>query len=201
MVHWPGDPPVSISRAKDMDRGDVCNVSLLSLGAHTGTHMDGPVHFVAGGEGIDCMPLDASIGAARVIAISDRASIKPEELERHHIRRGERILFKTSNSDRCWDTDRFVEDFVYISAAAARYLADRHVKLVGVDYLSVGGFREDGIATHQALLQAGIWLIEGLNLKKVRPGSLQLLCLPLKIAGADGAPARALVRETGRGKG
>jgi arylformamidase len=201
MAHWPGDPPFSISRAKDMDRGDICNVSLLSLGAHTGTHMDAPAHFVAGGKGIDCMPLDASIGAARVIAITDRESIKPDELHRHHLRRGERILFKTCNSDRCWDTDSFVEDFVFISAAAARYLAEKHVHLVGVDYLSVGGFREDGIATHQALLQAGIWLIEGLNLKKVRPGKVQLLCLPLKITGADGAPARAFVRETGSAAG
>jgi arylformamidase len=196
MAHWPGDPPASISHVKEIERGDPCTVSLLSLGAHTGTHMDAPAHFVRGGEGIDTMPLDAAMGAARVIAIADRESIKLEELHQHRIRRGERILFKTCNSDHCWDNDSFVEDFVYISAAAARYLADMHVRLVGVDYLSVGGFREDGIATHQALLKAGIWLIEGLNLKKVRPGRVQLLCLPLRIAGGDGAPARALVRET-----
>ncbi|MHC9541324.1 MAG: cyclase family protein [Vulcanimicrobiota bacterium] len=198
MVHWPGDPPATISHDKDIERGDPCTVSLLSLGAHTGTHMDAPAHFVRGGIGIDSMPLDAAMGAARVIAIKDVESIRPEELERHRIRRGERILFKTLNSKRCWDTDLFIEDFVYISASAARYLADRHVRLVGVDYLSVGGFRADGVETHQALLNAGIWLIEGLNLKKVRPGRVQLISLPLKIAGADGAPARVLVRETGR---
>jgi arylformamidase len=194
MVHWPGDPPASISHALDLERGDSCTVSLLEMGAHTGTHMDAPAHFVRGGIGIDQMPLDTAIGSARVIPIRDRQSIKTAELARHSIRRGERILFKTHNSDHCWDTDSFVEDFVYISATAAEYLAERQVRLVGVDYLSVGGFHADGVETHQALLQAGIWIIEGLNLKGVRPGRVQLLCLPLKIAGADGAPCRAVIR-------
>ncbi len=198
MVNWPGDPSVRISHALDMERGDPCTVSLLEMGAHTGTHMDAPAHFVRGGIGIDDMPLDAAIGSARVIAIHDRESIKTDELVRHSIRRGERVLFKTHNSDHCWDTDGFVEDFVYLSAAAAQYLAERQVRLVGVDYLSVGGYRADGVETHQALLQAGIWVIEGLNLKRVRPGRVQLVCLPIKIAGGDGAPARALVRPMGR---
>ncbi len=194
MVHWPGDPPARFSHALDLERGDPCTVSLLEMGAHTGTHMDAPAHFLRGGIGIDALPLDTAIGSARVIAIRDPESIKPEELRRHRLRRGERILFKTRNSDHCWDTDSFVEDFVYISATAAEYLAERQVRLVGVDYLSVGGFRADGVETHQALLQAGIWIIEGLNLKGVRPGRVQLVCLPLKIAGADGAPCRAVIR-------
>jgi arylformamidase len=194
MVNWPGDPAARISHALDMERGDPCTVSLLELGAHTGTHMDAPAHFVRGGVGIDALPLDTAIGSARVIAIQDPESIKPEELRRHRLRRGERILFKTGNSARCWDKDSFVEDFVYISAPAARYLAERQVRLVGVDYLSVGGFRADGVETHQALLQAGIWIIEGLNLKRVRPGRVQLVCLPLKSSGADGAPCRAILR-------
>jgi arylformamidase len=194
MVNWPGDPPARISQALDMERGDPCTVSLLEIGAHTGTHMDAPAHFVRGGVGIDALPLDTAIGSARVIAIQDPESIKPEELRRHRLRRGERILFKTGNSARCWDKDSFVEDFVYLSAAAAQYLAERQVRLVGIDYLSVGGFRADGVETHQALLQAGIWIIEGLNLSGVQPGRVQLVCLPLKIAGADGAPCRAILR-------
>ena len=198
MVSWPGDPPARISHALDLERGDPCTVSLLEMGAHTGTHMDAPAHFVRGGIGIDDMPLDAAIGSARVISIRDRKSIKPDELARHLIRRGERILFKTHNSDHCWDTDSFVEDFVYLSATAAQYLVERQVRLVGVDYLSVGGFSADGVETHQALLKAGIWIIEGLNLKRVRPGRVQLVCLPLKIAGSDGAPARALERSMNR---
>ena len=198
MVNWPGDPPARISHSQDIERGDPCTVSLLEMGAHTGTHMDAPAHFVRGGIGIDDMPLEAAIGSARVIPIRDRESIKPDELVRHSIRRGERILLKTHNSDRCWDTDGFVEDFVYISATGARYLAERQVRLVGIDYLSVGGFRADGLETHQALLEAGIWIIEGLNLKRAPLGRVQLVCLPLKIAGGDGAPARAIVRRMGR---
>src|SRR5262249_1767384 len=105
-----------------------------------------------------------------------------------------RILFKTVNSPMCWQSDHFVEDFVYVSAGAAQYLAALPVQTVGVDYLSVGGFSADGPETHQALLSAGIWIIEGLNLTGVRAGNYQLLCLPLLISNADGAPARVLLR-------
>jgi len=166
----------------------------MSMGMHTGTHMDAPIHFLQDGKGIDQIPLTAAIGQARVIEISDTESIKPGELEPHEIGRGERILFKTRNSPRCWQTNDFVEDFVFISHEAAQYLAERQVQLVGVDYLSVGGFRVDGVETHAALLQAGIWIIEGLNLSQVQAGTYQLICLPLKIVGSDGSPARALLR-------
>jgi arylformamidase len=189
MVHWPDNPPVRIERMLDMERGDVANVSTISLGSHTGTHMDAPIHFVRGGEGMDRMPLDATIGPARVIEIQDPISIKPDE-----IGRGERILFKTRNSSLGWWAQDFIEGFVYVSQEAARYLADREVRTVGVDYLSVGGFREDGVETHQALLGAGIRVIEGLDLSKVEPGEHELICLPLKVEDGDGAPARAVLR-------
>jgi arylformamidase len=195
MVTWPGDPPAHISHALSIERGDPCTVSLLELGAHSGTHMDAPAHFVAGGTGIDTMPLDATIGPARVIVIDDPVSIKIEELEQHAIQTGERVLFKTRNSDRAWEADPFLEDFVYLSAPAAQYLVERQVRLVGIDYLSVGGFQADGVETHQALLSGGVWVIEGLYLGQVRPGEVELICLPIKIAGGDGAPARALVRQ------
>jgi arylformamidase len=194
MVTWPGDPSVRISHALSLERGDPCTVSYLELGAHSGTHMDAPAHFVAGGTGIDSMPLGAAIGPARVIAIDNPRSINLDELEQHQIQPGERILFKTHNSDHPWESGAFAEDFVYLSAPAARYLVERRVALVGIDYLSVGGFHADGVETHQALLQAEIWVIEGLYLGQVRPGRVELICLPLKIAGGDGAPARALVR-------
>jgi arylformamidase len=199
MVHWPDNPPVSIELMLDMDLGDTAYVSKLSMGAHTGTHMDAPRHFLRGGVGIDTMPLDATIGPARVIQIADPQSIKRGELEGYHIQPGERILFKTANSARCWRSDDFVEDFVYINQEAARYLATAGVRTVGVDYLSVGGYGVDSTETHQALLEAGIWVIEGLNLSAVEPGTYDLICLPLRIEGADGAPARALLRpiETG----
>jgi arylformamidase len=194
MVHWPDNPPVSIERMLDIERGDVANVSIISMGAHTGTHMDAPLHFFRTGRGLDTMPLTATIGRARVIEIRDPESIKPEELRPHRIQRGERVLFKTRNSARCWQTDDFVEDFVYISQEAARYLAAKQVQTIGVDYLSVGGFFKDGVETHHALLEAGIWIIEGLNLANVAPAIYELVCLPLKIQGSDGAPSRAILR-------
>jgi len=195
MAHWPDNPPVQIEYMLHMSRGDICNVSTLSLGSHTGTHMDGPFHFLPEGKGLHEMPFDAAIGRARVLEISDPESIKPDELRLHKIRQGERLLFKTLNSSRCWQTDTFIEDFVYISQEAARYLASVGVKTVGIDYLSVGGDTKDGVETHRALLEADIWIIEGLDLSQVEPGTYELICLPVKIDGSDGAPARAILRK------
>jgi arylformamidase len=195
MVHWPGDPAVRLTQSRSLDRGDSCTASLLGLGVHTGTHMDAPAHFVRGGQTIDELPLDAVIGPARVIDVRSIVSVEPRALARHHIRRGERILFRTRNSRRCWRGNAFVRDFVSLSPAAADYLAERQVRLVGIDYLSVGAAGNGGRETHVALLGAGIWVIEGLNLSLVRPGPVDLICLPLKLLGADGAPARVVVRE------
>lgn len=199
MVHWPGDPPIVIERVQDMDHGAVCNVSRLALGAHTGTHMDAPAHFIAQGASIDTLPLDVTIGTARVLAISDPVEITVEALRPHQIARGERILFKTRNSARPWASEPFIEDFVYLAQEAAAYLADIGVRLVGVDYLSVGGYRVDGAPTHRALLGAGVWIIEGLDLSAVAPGAYEMICLPLRIMGCDGAPARAVLRRMAEG--
>jgi arylformamidase len=197
MVHWPDNPAVRIERIQDLSRGDAANVSKLELGAHTGTHMDAPRHFLADGAGLDELPLDATIGPARVISIVHPQAILPAELEAHRLQAGERVLFRTRNSERCWKNDRFVEDFVYISAAAAQFLVQRKVRTVGIDYLSVGGYVQDGIETHRILLGAGIWLIEGLNLSAVKAGAYDLICLPLRVVGGDGAPARAVLRPRG----
>jgi arylformamidase len=194
MVHWPTDPPIVVERVADIARGDIANVSMLSMGAHTGTHVDAPVHFLPGGKSIDTMPLGATLGRARVIAIADPVAVTADELRPHAIQRGERILFKTRNSATAWRNDTFVEDFVYIAAEAARYLAAQEVQTVGIDYLSVGGFKNDAVETHQALLEAGVWIIEGLNLAAIAPGAYDLICLTLKIVGGDGAPARAILR-------
>ena len=194
MVHWPDNPPIRIDRMLDIERGDTANVSTISMGSHTGTHMDAPLHFVRGGKGLDEMPLDAAIGHARVIEVHDPESVKPDELRPHKIHGGERVLFKTQNSARHWQEDAFIEGFIYVSKEAARYLAAREVRTVGIDYLSVGGFLRDGVETHQALLEAGIWIIEGLDLSRVKPGEYELICLPLKIERSDGAPARAILR-------
>ena len=197
MVHWPDNPPVQIERVMSIDKGDPCNVSKMSMGVHTGTHMDAPIHFIAGGAGTDKIPLTAVIGPARVIEIADTESIKPGELQSHNLQEGERILFKTINSTRYWQSNDFVKDFVYISHEAAQYLAERKVQTVGVDYLSVGGFYKDGTETHSALLRGGVWIIEGLNLSQVQAGNYELVCLPLKLVGSDGAPSRAVLRPVG----
>ena len=194
MVHWPGDPPVAIERIKDMEHGDTANLSVLSMGAHSGTHVDAPVHFIRQGIGVDRMPLDTMVGRARVVEIKDTESIKPDELLRHRIRRGERILFKTRNSPRVWQTDEFIEDFVFISDGAARFLVERGVRMVGVDYLSVGSFKHGGGYVHKTLLGGGVWVIEGLDLSHVNSGKYDLICLPLRLVKGDGAPARAIVR-------
>jgi arylformamidase len=194
MAHWPDNPPVRIEKMLDIEHGDAANVSKISMGSHTGTHMDAPLHFVREGRGLDEMPLDATIGRARVIEVIDPESIKPCDLRRHEIRSGERILFKTRNSARSWPSHPFLENFVYVSQEAARYLAAWNIRTVGIDYLSVVGFHKDGVETHRALLEAGIWVIEGLDLSKVGPGAYELVCLPIKIERSDGASARAILR-------
>lgn len=197
MVHWPGDPAFTFDWFLRLGKnGAPCNVSQLSLGTHTGTHMDAPLHFIRNGKTIDQMPLEATLGPARILPIRDRESIKPEELKPFRIRKGERLLFKARNSRRSWKKRQFDEDFVFISKEGAAYLAEKGVLTVGVDYLSVGGFRKDGVETHRALLGAGIWVIEGLNLAKAKPGRCELICLPLKVLGAEGAPARAVIRQS-----
>ncbi len=198
MAHWPNDPPVSIRRIHDIEKGATANLSMISMGAHSGTHMDAPLHLIKKGESIDNIPLDTVVGKARVIEIRDAESIKPAELLRHRIQRGERILFKTENSAHVWQKDEFSEDFVFISDAAAEFLVERGVRLIGIDYLSVGSFKYGGSYVHKTLLGAGIWLIEGLNLSNVAPGKYDLICLPLRIVAGDGAPARAILRPAAR---
>jgi arylformamidase len=192
--HWPDHPDVKLERMVSMNDGAVCNVSMLHMSVHTGTHMDAPLHFVANGIGMDQMPLEATIGPCRVVEIKDKESIKVKHLKPLKLRQGERLLIKTINSKRCWNDSKFVEDFVYISQDAAAYMVEHGIMTVGVDYLSVGGFFKDGIETHHHLLRACVWIIEGLNLSKVKPGKYDLLCLPLKTLNCDGAPARVLLK-------
>ncbi|HYF35342.1 MAG TPA: cyclase family protein [Prosthecobacter sp.] len=194
MVHWPNDPECRIQRVVSMDEGAVCNLTHLSLSAHTATHMDAPRHFIANGLAIDEMPLDAVIGDSRVIEFDTADQITPDDLRPHRLQRGERLLFKTRNSAHSWNSDSFDKNFVSIRKDAAAYLVECGVMTVGVDYLSIGGYERDGVETHQIMLGAGMWVIEGLNLSAIEPGDYDMICLPLKIAGADGAPCRVVVR-------
>jgi len=194
LASWPGDPELNIKRAFDMDKGDAANLTRMDMSAHTGTHMDAPLHFIKNGQGIDTLPLRAVIGEARVIEIEDTESIKPSELDRHSITKGERILFKTANSKNDWTNAPFQERFVHISTEAGHHLVDCGIQTVGIDYLSVAGYNKNEAELHRILLDAGIWIIEGLDLSNVKAGRYELICLPMKIENGDGAPARALIR-------
>jgi arylformamidase len=194
IAHWPTDAPFERTETMRLANGDQCNLSEIRGSAHSGTHMDAPKHYLAGAGGIESIPIAAGIGRARVIEIHDPNEIRSGELAPYNLAKGERVLFKTRNSQRCWKTNQFQESYVHIPPETAAHLCERGVQTVGVDYLSVGAFEKDGAETHRLLLQAGIWIIEGLNLEHVEPGEYELFCLPLMILGSDGAPARAVLR-------
>lgn len=195
IVHWPGDPEPTFERISEIGHGSEANVTLCRMTAHTGTHMDAPCHFIEGGASIDQFPLEAGIGLARVVTVPEACnSIGLSELEPAAIRHGERILLKTRNSNVRWAAQEFRSDFVAVTSAGARHLAERGALLVGVDYLSVGLFEGDGAETHRTLMSAGIWIVEGLDLSAVADGQYDLICLPLRIAGSDGSPVRAALR-------
>lgn len=195
MIVWPGDPAVNLERVSKIEDGGEANISRLAMGVHTGTHVDAPYHFLADGETVENVPLKLLTGRAYVVHVPDEVDlITAEVLENSGIPpRTRRILFRTRNS-QIWkrNTKRFQKNYVAISADGAEYLAERKVKVVGVDYLSVAPF-DDVVPTHEILLQAGIVIIEGLNLSEVSQGRYTLYCLPLKLAKADGAPARAIL--------
>lgn len=195
MARWPGDPEVKIKRINDINTGDEDNLTHISMCAHTGTHMDAPLHFRKSGKPIDKMPLSATIGKSRVIEIRDKEFITEKEIRSHRIRKGERILFKTGNSKTRWDNKPFMKKFVHLSTGAAEFLSERKVRTIGIDYLSIGGYEGNVVEVHNIILKAGIWVIEGLNLSKIEPGEYELNCLPIKLTGADGAPCRALIRK------
>ncbi|MBV8820659.1 MAG: cyclase family protein [Acidobacteriaceae bacterium] len=195
LVHWPGDPEPTFSRISDMEHGAEANVTLCRMTAHTGTHMDAPCHFIPGQTGIDQFPIETGIGAARVIEIATGARVvSDKEFRDNGIGPGERILLKTRNSGTRWWEHDFDTGFAAIDASGAQFLATAGVKLIGVDYLSVGFFQRDGAETHRTLLSAGIWILEGLDLTNIDPGEYDMVCLPLRIVGADGSPARVVLR-------
>ncbi len=195
MPVWPGDQRVSVERVDKIERGANANVSKIEMSAHTGTHVDAPYHFLPGGSKVDEMPLDILVGPALVVRIPDAIGlITHDVLDSAAIPQGtQRILLKTRNSEY-WSTPGlpFQTEYVGIDVDAARLLVKRGVRLVGIDYLSVSPFHQTR-PTHEALLEAGMVVIEGLDLSGVHPGSYTLCCLPLKLGGADGAPARAIL--------
>ena len=192
---YQGDAPMRFDFLKDMRKGDKLTLSVYSLGAHSGTHIDAPMHFVAGGAPIDQVPLEPLIGPARVVDIADSVqAIDAAELNRHDWKGTTRVLFRTRSTLRGWMDSAFHKDFAYIAPDAAQLLADAGVVLVGVDYISAEQFGAPAPRTHQILLGKGIPIVEGLDLRPVPAGDYDLIVLPLKVRGHEGAPARAIMR-------
>jgi len=183
MPQWPGDPLFASWRVCELAEG--ANVTAMSMCAHTGTHVDAPVHYFDGAAGVDEAPLEVLMGRAVVTGLDG------------DWQGAERVLFRTGNSAGRWWTEPFREDFEALTVGLARALVDGGVRLVGIDYLSVGRDNEEGGEVHRMLLGAGVWLVEGLNLCDVTAGEYELICLPLRLVGADGAPARAVLRGVG----
>jgi arylformamidase len=195
---YPGDPGIEINQWRALASGDSANVSHMSFGLHSGTHVDAPSHFIEGAAKIESLPLESLIGEAEVVEVANDIRVIDETFVAANCSRGsQRILFKTRNSE-FWNKsqDGFREDYTYIEPAAARRLAESGIKLVGIDYLSVEQFKSENVGTHRALLSRGVVILEGLDLRAVPSGFYELICLPLKIAegSGDGAPARVVLR-------
>jgi arylformamidase len=190
---FPGDPHFDIRFPHRIADGEPYNVAALALGAHSGTHVDAPFHFIEDGGTVDQLPLEILIGKARVVELPVRDKIDRADVEAIDLRDDIRVLFKTRMSGQL-KNPVFQEDFVYLTPEAAGYLVQIGIKLVGIDYLSVEKFGSKDFASHLALLGAGVVIIEGLDLTDAEPGEYDMTCLPLRIVGGDGAPARVVLR-------
>jgi arylformamidase len=198
MPTYPGDPGIQVTACASLANGDSANVTHLNFGAHTGTHVDAPSHFIEGASKVEAMELEALIGRARVIEVSSGSlSIGLDLVTKNCSSNDTRVLFKTRNSQFWNDTNHeFRKDFTYLEFEAAEELVKLGVRLVGIDYLSIEQFGQSDHPTHLALLSKGIVILEGLNLDGVPAGEYELICLPLRVSSGkgDGAPARAVLR-------
>ena len=195
MVVWPDDPPVELIRTSKIEEGAVANVSHLRMSVHAGTHIDAPRHFLEKGGLVEDIPIELLLGRAYVLRLPDEVDLITQNMVENSTipPRTKRVLFRTRNSG-IWKSDHktFVKNFVALAPDAAEYLIKRGVKLVGIDYLSIAPF-DDPVPTHKILLEAGIVILEGLNLSGVDQGRYTLYCLPLKLTGVEGAPVRAVL--------
>ena len=194
-IGWPGDPEVEVTKLMQIEKGDMCNTRLLKCPVHVGTHIDAPLHFIEGGDGIETLPLSSLAGPAKVIEVNNEEVIPLNEVEDKEINEGDIVLFKTINSSRYLKEDTFNENYVYLSTEAARYLVSKKISTVGIDYYSIAGINDNIVECHEVLLGAKVTIIEGLDLSTISPGLYDFVCLPLKIAGSDGSPARAIIRK------
>jgi arylformamidase len=190
---WPGSTGFAVERTRSFERGDGMTVSRLDLDVHTATHVESARHYLEGGEPIETVPLDAFVGPALVIDVGDADTIGPDELNAAAVSDGtERLLLRTRNSGLLQPDQDFHHDFVGLTLEGARWIANRGLRLVGTDYLSIQRFGDDP-ETHRVVMRAGIAILEGLDLSAVEPGAYRLTCLPLKLHGTEAAPARAIL--------
>ena len=195
---YPGDSTIEITSWSALKSGDAANVSLLHFGAHSGTHVDAPAHFIPGGAKVEALPLESLLGEVNVVELPPHAmAIEADFVSNNCNQASERILFKTRNSS-FWNNpeEGFRADFTYLEPEAARRLTGMGIRLVGIDYLSIEQFASDKFEAHLILLSSGVVILEGLDLRNVPAGRYELVCLPLRIAGGsgDGSPARAVLR-------
>ncbi len=195
-VSWVTSIPFELRDRRRISRGDHSNSSAVTMSLHSGTHMDAPFHFVPDGTTIDELPLDLFIGPALVHAVETERYIQAADVEAIELDGITRVLFKTRNSELL-RRGSYDPDFVAFSVEAAEALVAKGVKLVGLDYLSVAHAGEEQVPVHKAFLERGVALIEGVDLSRVSPGRYELICFPIRIRGADGAPCRAVLRELG----
>jgi arylformamidase len=193
LATFPGDPPFQADPTHRIGDGHPCNVTRLTLGTHAGTHVDAPYHFLENGARVDELSLEILTGKARVVSIPAREAVDRADLEALDLRDDLRLLIRTRNSGQLRQAE-FRPDFVYLTPEGASYLVQVGIKLVGWDYLSLEKFGSRDFPAHHALLGAGVIVVEGLDLSQVEAGEYELTCLPLKVAGGDGAPARVIVR-------
>ncbi|MDA7818348.1 cyclase family protein [Sulfurimonas sp.] len=191
-ITWPGNPKVNISKKNSIASGDICNVTNIDIGAHTGTHIDAPYHFVENGKKTESISIDNLIGVCYVLEVETKSLIELKHIENIDFTKYKKILFKTMNSQYLLQKE-FNENFIALSLDAAEYLIDKGVHLIGIDYLSIESFYSDG-SVHKKLLGNNIVVLEGINLLEVSEGEYELICLPLKVIGSDGAPSRVILR-------
>jgi arylformamidase len=190
---WPGSTGFSTERTLSFERGDGITVSRLEMDVHTGTHVESALHYVEDGDPVEALPLDAFVGPALVVVIGSTDAIGADELDAAGIPDDtERLLLRTRNSGSLQPGQDFTQDFVGLTLDGARWIADRGVRLVGTDYLSIQCFGDDP-ETHRVLMRAGIAILEGLDLSGVDAGEYRLTCLPLRVHGTEAAPARAIL--------
>ncbi len=193
MITFPGDPPFKIEPFFLRKKGDPFDLALMSMGTHLGTHVDPPAHYLDGGYTVDQIPLDVLVGPGIVLDMRGRQFVDREAIESSDLGDYERVLLKTDNGPRLL-ASTFHEDYVYLTEDGAQYLVERGVSLVGIDYLSIERYQNSGAPVHRILLKAEVLIVEGVNLQEVPSGPCEMICLPLRIVGADGSPARVLVR-------